>query len=150
MKTLKTYREKLTKALNINSRLTSRLVSEKSKSQIISNTQRSMIQRMEGNAEDMGIISTIRSPSLCDDKRKEELFRRNWKEGLCRKCCREIKASNISDAPQSKNSLFSPVLHVKDYQITKKNSCSDYILEGASYKLTTNCASCQVGFDNGQ
>lgn len=117
MKTLKKYREKLTKALNINSRLSSRLVSEKSKSHIISNTQRSMVNRADGNNEDMNVISTIRSSSIREDKKKQEMIRKNWKEGYCKKCCREIKLSNVSDVPESKQSMFSPVLQVKNYLI---------------------------------
>lgn len=76
-----------------------------------------MVNRMESNTEDMNVISTMRTNSIREDKKKQEVAIKGGKEGYCKKCCREIKLSNISDVPDSKQPMFSPVLQVKDYLI---------------------------------
>ena len=68
MKKLKKYRDKLAKALDLNSRLTSRLMTEKSRSNLISNTQRSILTKEDHN-ESMNVLSTIKSQSLRQDKK---------------------------------------------------------------------------------
>ena len=80
MQTLKTYREKLAKALDLNSRLSENLVTERSKSRLLS--------RVEGATEDMGVISTIRSTSLKDEKKEKK--KESKKQLLCNKCYGEV------------------------------------------------------------
>ena len=54
----------------MNSKLSSRLITEKSKSNVISNTQKSIINKEEINYNDsVNAISTIRSQSLRECKK---------------------------------------------------------------------------------
>ena len=76
MKNLKKYRDKLAKALDLNSRLTSRLMTEKSRSNIISNTQRSILTKEDhSNTESMNVISTIKSPSVKQDRKAKGVMK---------------------------------------------------------------------------
>lgn len=60
IKTLEQYREKLEKAMNLNSKLSNSLATEKSRSNIISNTFRSMTNRNEGSSSEIA-LSTLRN-----------------------------------------------------------------------------------------
>lgn len=110
------------KALQLNDKLSSRLITEKSKSRIITNTQRSMINKIEVEKEEIGAISTIRSQSIRDDSKRDKkrslnITDRIKEQNFCDKCCKEIKKEEkISDRIE-KGAIYSPVLQVKDYRI---------------------------------
>jgi hypothetical protein len=149
------YKDKLSRALALNSKLSSRLVTEKSRSQVISSTFRSVLNQASSSH-----ISTLRSHIRGESNemirsKKSTIPSQRQEPPLCARCCREMgekdpasmrsKEANQSFkevvTQRSKEIMFSPVLQFKNYEIAGEKSSQ---LELP--RRTTRQVHCQVNF----